>query len=331
MKNYLIALLILISSASASAKKVKFAVDVDTLFQAGLAVSPNGMHIYGNFQGAAGYPFDWDPGTTSLIQEPGDTTVYSIIVDIPAFQTYEYRYINGDQAYEVEFVPEESRVNGAFDDNRWIFLDSTANDTTFIGVMQLHKNAPEGLTLVRFKVNMRNENISPDRVHLAGSFQGWNPSATALGVVNDTSGIFEYEAYVVQGTYEYKFVNGITASGYEYVWGSCGVNGTRSVVVTNDIVLDAVNFGSCLVGVEENVLASNIKMFPNPSNGTSRIEFNDHQSFHAVMISDVAGRLVNRFNSNGNYQQIENLDAGIYLVSVKNNAEQESNLRLIVQ
>ena len=43
------------------AKKVKFQVDMT-----GKTVSPNGVHIAGSFQKAAGAPDDWQPGATAL-------------------------------------------------------------------------------------------------------------------------------------------------------------------------------------------------------------------------------------------------------------------------
>ncbi|MBK8686725.1 MAG: hypothetical protein IPN26_18020 [Bacteroidetes bacterium] len=47
-----------------------------------------------------------------------------MVVDLPAFAKYEYKFLNGDQGYEVEVVPEESRANYNLSDNRWIYVDS---------------------------------------------------------------------------------------------------------------------------------------------------------------------------------------------------------------
>ena len=321
MKRTLTVIVLLLLSTSIFAKKVKFAVNMTPVFALGDSVHAAGVHIYGNFQGAAGYPFDWDPGSTIMIRDSVDTLLYSIIVDIPAFYVYEYRFINGDQTYEVEFVPSESRVNGNFDDNRWLYVDSLANDTTFIGILPFSANAPDGLTLVRFKVNMNNETVHPDGIHIAGSFQGWDPASARMGEVLDLTGIYEYQAYLPFGTYNYKFVNGNTSAGYEYVSGACATGGQRSVTLTQDVMIDPVNFSSCLVGVSENNFEKNISMFPNPANTKVRIEFNDAGCDHEVSVLDLTGRNILSYEDAGNnYLQID-IDAfqnGVYFVSVIN-------------
>ena len=56
------------------AKKVKFAVDLT-----GQPISPNGVHITGDFQEIAGFPGgDWTSDGTPLTQE-GTSSIYSII------------------------------------------------------------------------------------------------------------------------------------------------------------------------------------------------------------------------------------------------------------
>src|SRR4051812_22600711 len=126
MKNFLPFILSLFILTSVSAKKVKFAVDLrDTV------ANITGVHIMGDFQVAAGYSSDLCPNCTPLTQETGDTNIYSIVVDIPAFAKYEYVFLNGDQGYDAEFVPDDSRVGYNFDSNRWIYVDSLADDTTF--------------------------------------------------------------------------------------------------------------------------------------------------------------------------------------------------------
>jgi hypothetical protein len=225
-------------------------------------------------------------------------------------------------------------VNGNFDDNRWLYVDSLANDTTFIGILPFSANAPDGLTLVRFKVNMNNETVHPNGIHIAGSFQGWNPASARMGEVLELTGIYEYQAYLQIGTYNYKFVNGNTSADYEYVSGACASAGQRSVTLTQDVMLDPVNFSSCLVGVSENVFEKNISMYPNPANTNIRIEFNDAGSVHEVSLLDVTGRKILSYEDAGNnYLQIDidALQTGVYFVSVINSEGSKATLKLIVQ
>lgn len=323
MKKSLFLLAALFLTNFLYAKKIKFSVNMQNE-----TVNTTGVHVYGDFQAAAGFDFDWDPGSTAMTQETGDTNVYTVVLDVPAFQVYQYRFINGNQAYEVEFVPEESRVNGAFNDNRWLYLDSASDDTAFIGVIPYSLNAPAGLSLVVFKVNMTGHVVSTDGIHVVGNFQGWDPAKSTMITFNDT--VYRFQAYIPVGTYQFKFVNGKTWSDCEYVGGPCAVNGSRQVTVTADVALDPVNFSSCLVGIDEKQSEAQVILFPNPSSGNVSVEFNDNK-MHTAAVSDVAGRVVRAYQGFVNSQHIENLDPGIYTVTIFSDDDQAANLRLVVQ
>lgn len=270
-KNILIAFLLISHvpylTSIAFAKKVKFSVDMDTI-----TPNINGIHITGDFQDEAGFPVDWDPATTQMTQE-GVTSIYSVVLDIPAFRHYEFKFVNGIFGYEVEFVPLESRVGYLFNDNRWIYIDSLANDTQIVKPVIYGMNAPAGKHLLRFKVDMRNEaSISPNGVHIAGNFQGWDTTATYL--YSFDGNIYEYIAYVDTGMpsfeHEFKYFNGNSSGTQENVPIACSnAYANRGVYVSKDTVLIAVCFSQCSPcagnGISENDLSSSINIFPNPS------------------------------------------------------------------
>src|SRR5450631_1532249 len=112
------------------AKYVKFQVDMT-----GQTVSANGVHIAGNFQKASGLPGDWDPAGTAMTNG-GIGNIYSVIVNIPAQTRYDYKIINDNtwNAPGPENIPTinqiGSAINGGSNGNRWIYIDSLANDTT---------------------------------------------------------------------------------------------------------------------------------------------------------------------------------------------------------
>lgn len=75
---------------------------------------------------------------------------------------------------------------------------------------------------VSFSVDLGAEEPSPDGVHLAGDFQGWNPSSTPMTMNSD--GVWEVEVVLTPGQdYTYKFVNGNDWGSDEGVPEACGV------------------------------------------------------------------------------------------------------------
>ena len=75
---------------------------------------------------------------------------------------------------------------------------------------------------VTLRVDMSNETVSPDGVHVAGSFQGWDPAGTPMTDAN-MDGIYEhtFEA-TTAGPIEFKFVNGNAWGSDESVPSACG-------------------------------------------------------------------------------------------------------------
>jgi alpha-amylase len=334
MKKTLLLLMALSISSVVFAKKVKFSVDMSAE-----VVSANGVHIAGDFQVAAGYPNNFDPATTELTQE-GTTDIYSIEVNIPAGKKYEYYFVNGDLSYEVEYIPDYSRLNDSLA-NRWIFIDSLDNGTTDIGAIVFGTNAPAGKFLLRFRVDMTDQlpidlTNKNNRPHVEGSFQNWSPTATALYAGNDS--VYEYIAYVPAGTYQFKYVNGNTSGKVETVPSTCATNGNRSVVVSDHIVLDKVCFASCSAcvpnGITELTRAKQLNVAPNPSSDFTVLKFNDASVNHTIQIFDITGKMV-RVYENYNKAELrierEQLHSGIYFINSVDSNKNVTASKWIVQ
>jgi hypothetical protein len=314
MKKFL--LLVLTSSITtlAVAKKVKFSVDM-----AGNTASQNGVHVMGDFQIAAGYADDWAPDQTKMVQE-GITTIYSVIVDIPAFSMYQYRFVNGDQGFEAETVPAGSMLADPYVHNRWFYADSLDNTITDIGAILYEKNAPADKFLLRFRVDMTKQFPATNRPHVEGNFQSWNTTTTALYAYNDT--MYQYIAYVTAGTYEFKYINGNAAADVETVPSPCATAGNRSVVVSADVVLDPVCFSFCkscenVDGILKHTPHKKLTLFPNPSDEYTLLQFNDSEPSHTVLITDITGKIVRDYERSGSPElQIdrEQLNSGLYFI-----------------
>jgi hypothetical protein len=81
--------------------KVTFSVDMKNE----KVDAAKGVCVAGSFQKAAGFPADWTPGTTKLVNKVG-TTVWEVTLDLPVGK-YEYKFINDDS-----WSGKEEKMNG---------------------------------------------------------------------------------------------------------------------------------------------------------------------------------------------------------------------------
>ena len=251
------------------------------------------------------------------------------------WQKYEYKFLNGDQFYDSEFVPVESRVGYDFNDNRWLFVDSLANDTTFVGAILFSGNAPAGLTLVRYLVDLQHQpEISANGVHIAGDFQNWSPVNNRL--YSFGSDVYEIILYFQQGTYNYKYVNGNAISESETVPSPCAVNSNRSINVSSDIVLETICYSYCTdcktADVNDYDQVNSYTVYPNPLDNTANIILNENKSYNITLI-DFFGRILQSYsNYCGNIFTLyrNNLIKGIYFVKIHDIQDNnESSIKII--
>ncbi len=104
------------------------------------------------------------------------------------------------------------------------------------------------LVSVTFQVNMVNETVSADGVHIAGNFNGWDPSATLMS--NGGSGSLYSVTLSLNSTleYQFKYINGNAWGSEELVPATCQAPSTtnRFVVIGDaDYSIDPVCFSSC--------------------------------------------------------------------------------------
>ncbi len=331
MKKIFLGILSLVLFQLANAKDVKFSVDMT-----GQIKSAFGIHVMGDFQAAAGFGPDWTPGSCLMIQDATDTNIYHFGVNIPAFQKYEFKFVNGDQSYEVEIVPAETQVGYGFVDNRWIYIDSLNTDTMELAPVVFSQNAPQGLKSVRFLVDMTQETISANGAHVAGSFQFTNPQSHRL--YSFGNGVYEIIDYLFPGNIEYKFYNGNTLASTEIVPSSCATAGDRTLLVANDIILNTDCFSACGTCFPASILnvefQKNIKVFPNPANDVVHISFNDNENIHHIAIADLNGKILHKYlniNKNETAINTSELSKGLYYLIVSNNRNQRVSKTLIIQ
>jgi hypothetical protein len=253
-KFYLFALSAALCSSAIAQVNVTFEVDMN-----GTTVSPNGVHLAGNFNDPnydgtpenAAYT-NWSPSSIALDDSDMDG-VYSTTLQL-VDSRYEFKFVNDNDWPGAEDVPPTCQVEVAGNDNREMWV--AGSDMTYHVVFG--SCGPAGTKTIRFRVDMTMEPaISPDGIHVAGQFQGWDPAGSELK--EKAAGIYEgyftfdpVAAGIPNGTdIEFKYINGddwTENSIIENMAGeSCGLsNENRLEIVTEtNTVLPVYCFNAC--------------------------------------------------------------------------------------
>jgi len=331
MKKIILFVCVIFLTGNLSAKKVRLSVDMT-----GQIISSFGIHVMGDFQSAAGFGADYTPNTCTMAQDAADTNVYHFVVDIPAFTKYEYKFINGDQSYEVEVVPLESQVGYNFDDNRWVYVDSLNSDTLQLPAFVFGANCAAGMNMIRFLVDMTLQTSTTDGIHVAGSFQGNDPSITRM--YSFRNHVFEIISYMPLGNYTYKYYSGNTTGTSENVPATCASAGDRTITLSSDILLPVVCFSNCSTCYPTSLPSfskvSSFEMYPNPMSSSMKINFGDDSEFHHLAITDASGRLVRKMlhiTEKSVSVDRSGLSNGVYIVSVQNESGRRTSTKLIIE
>lgn len=327
MKTLLFFSFTILLSTVSFAKKVKFSVDM-----AHQVVNTTGVHIVGDFQTLAGFAGgDWISSSTPMTQE-GTSTIYSIVVDIPAFQKYEYKFVNGIQFYEAEFVPYESRVGYNFNDNRWLYVDSLANDTTFVGAILFGENAPIGKKLIRYYTNMYQETLSQLGVHVLTSNSNFDTTANWMYSFGED--LYETILYADSGaTIAYAFINGNMWSTMENIPSLCNVQGYRSIQASKDTLLTKVCFSSCefcsgagIKPLEENL----ITCFPNPCSSKLTISSSNDPIQTVELLTLLGDHIIDEKRNQFQLElNLESMPSGIYWLKMTTSKNQLNIQKII--
>lgn len=334
MKNKLLSTLILILSISffVEAKYVRFAVNM----QYSGMLNANDAYMTSTFQDEIGMGGDLTHGYLQLTQSTSDTNIYYAIYNIPAFQMYEYQFELGVAGYDIENIPVESQslLNGY----RWLYIDSLSDDTLLLPEIYYSGNNSATEIMYRIKVNMSNETVSPDGVHIAGNFQNNNPASTIM--YSFGNGVYEYMAYLDPGAQvEYKFYNGNTSLTSETVPTACSQGGNRIIALVDSAqILPTVCFSDCINCsplITTNTNHNNTyDLAPNPMSDYTILSFNDNAKSHHVSVVDMQGRIVKQFNNiMSNTIQIskETLAPSCYFVQISNEKNEIATRKLVIE
>jgi hypothetical protein len=223
----------------------------------GLTVSTNGMSIAGDF--GSTYP-PWAPGSIILFNEGNG--IYSTTLQLVPGQVVPFKFINGNAWGQDEGVPGSCNVGG----NRSYTVPAGASSTPVV----CFGTCGTCIT-VTFQVDMTGQTVSPNGVHIAGAFQGWNPSTTQLSNVGGN--VYARTVLVDPNQVsDYKFINGNSWGSDESVANVCspGSNGNRNFVMgSSSKTLPVVCFRQCMSCTSDMNWLGNNSNFADGNNWTS--------------------------------------------------------------
>jgi hypothetical protein len=116
--------------------------------------------------------------------------------------------------------------------------------------------------------------VAENGVHVAGTFQGWNPGGTAL-TDDDGDGVWEVTLGLQQGPIQFKFVNGNAWGGEgagnvdnESINGACAAAGSDNRFL--EIGADAIEYVVCYNSCDPTCVAN-----PDPADITFRVDMSN--------------------------------------------------------
>lgn len=219
--------------STGSTSNVTFSVNM-----ANETVSSNGVFLCGSFNG-------FTIGVDPMVNVSG--TIWEKTITIAQGATIDYKFVNGDDWENIPSACGTPDFIGITNRNYTVPASNSATIST-VCFNECNNCSSQTNTLVKFSVNMSSQTISPNGVFLAGTFNGFSPTANPM--INAGGSIYELVLSLPQNSsFTYKFVNG---NSFENVPSSCGqddgggiFNRNLSTTNTNALILNTVCFGEC--------------------------------------------------------------------------------------
>jgi len=186
------------------------------------ALSPDGVHVAGDFQSLIGSGGDWDPSSTALSDADGDS-IFEIALALPP-GSYRYKFIHGDDWGDAhdQLTPECGQYEGGVV-NRWMVVGAQ-------GLNQPPVRLSECAGYTVFEVDLGGATPHSSGVYVSGDFLDEAGLGTdfqfGLPLESRGGGRFWAPAYLLgPGSVQYRFHNGNGAGSAENVPAECAVGG----------------------------------------------------------------------------------------------------------
>jgi hypothetical protein len=299
----------------------------------GLTVSTDSVHVVGSFNG-------WNPTANVLTQE-GTTNIYSCILAVKPSGDVEYKFMNGNAWGKEESAPMSCTTGNSH--NRIV----TSGIVDIVVPAVLFNQCPTSVPVknISFFVDMEGLTVDTSSVHVAGNFNGWNPSFTKLTLYSGTVYKATYPVLASITKLEYKYVNGSSWGKDETAQGAPCADATSHnrlyTMPAGDGSVKNYKFNTCTetqinVGVKNAESAFNFEVFPTISSDYINVKFESANKneiqFNVYSISGVlvSSETMNRTESNFVKRvSVAEFSKGVYLLEVANNGS-KSVKRFIV-
>lgn len=207
----------------------------------GVTIGSGGVHLAGTFNN-----FSRTATPMALV----GNNVYAATVSLDTTATVYYKFLSDTTNSSWESVPAACGILYQTVLNRELAVPGAAATLAAVCFGTCTVCPPITTANVTFRVNMSQQTVGTNGVHLAGSFNGWSATATPMTLVGN--GVYAaVVALDTTATVQYKFLNGNTFANQETVPAACGVPNAFNaydrelVVPQTDSQLPVVCFGEC--------------------------------------------------------------------------------------
>jgi hypothetical protein len=310
----------LIAAFVMQAQTVNVTIKVD---MTGKTVSADSVHIVGGFNG-------WNPSATTML--PEGNNIYACTIVAKPGDDIEYKFMNGNSWGSEETKPTGDCTTGN-SGNR--ILTAPLSDITVPAVLFGGCPTTVAIKKITFYVDMADSTVATSGVHVAGNFNGWNPSFTALTKYNGT--VYKVEANVLSSILklQYKFLNGDSWGKDESPNAPCADAKSHNRLYRIDTITSAgtlpnYKFNTCTITTTTGFTSVdkqfNFSVYPTTSHDFINVRFEsvnkEDITFNIYSINGqmISSELVKRNEVSINKRiSVEGLSQGIYLLEVSNN------------
>jgi hypothetical protein len=287
----------------------------------GKTASADSVHIVGSFNG-------WNPTATACTDQGNN--IWAATFTVKPGDDVEYKFMNG-RAWGTE---ESAPANCTSGNSHNRILTAPLVDLVVAPVLFGECAANTPTKTINFYVDMAGLTVDAAGVHVAGNFNGWSPSFTALTKYNGT--VYKASATVLSSIakLQYKFINGDGWGKEEAPGAPCADAGSKNRLYRIDTITSVgsvpnYKFGTCTstttTGLDSKGNSFTFELFPTIASDYIEVKLNSSNVDDVMFnIYSINGSLISSENvarteaSFGKKISVQGLSKGLYLLEVSN-------------